>query len=252
MGTRDGLSKAPYIRESRRILPLKRIAERDIVAAGRSGARAQPFEDSVGVGWYAMDLHDCVGAPTSMFAETLPFQIPLGALIPRRIGNLLAACKNIGTTHLTNGSYRLHPVEWNVGESAGALAAFCCDQGCTPRQVWEDVQLRCGLQYRLLARGIPVAWTVDVSLTHPLFVPVQMLAAAGAIPESGPRFESLELQLDRALGESDRSALAHALEALGLTGTGVREQIQAQKPTTWRLVCTAASDELFSRFTRYL
>ncbi|MDP6220184.1 MAG: FAD-dependent oxidoreductase, partial [Candidatus Thalassarchaeaceae archaeon] len=35
---------------------------------------------------------------------TKPFQIPLGALFPRDGPvNLLAACKNIGTTHMTNG-----------------------------------------------------------------------------------------------------------------------------------------------------
>ena len=40
-----------------------------------------------------------------------------------RMRNLLPACKNIGTTHITNGCYRLHPVEWNIGEAAGVLAA---------------------------------------------------------------------------------------------------------------------------------
>lgn len=29
--------------------------------------------------------------------------------------------KNIGITHITNGCYRLHPVEWNIGEAAGYL-----------------------------------------------------------------------------------------------------------------------------------
>jgi hypothetical protein len=47
--------------------------------------------------------------------RTRPFQIPMGALILVRIRNLLAAAKNIGTTHITNG---LHPVEWNTGEAA--------------------------------------------------------------------------------------------------------------------------------------
>jgi hypothetical protein len=64
-----------------------------------------------------------------------PFQIPLGALIPVRVENLLPACKNLGVTHITNGCYRLHPVEWNVGEAAGALAAYCLDKGLTPRGV---------------------------------------------------------------------------------------------------------------------
>jgi hypothetical protein len=45
MGTRDGLSKMPYIRDSRRILAKKRIFEGEIVASGGSGARAAPFCD---------------------------------------------------------------------------------------------------------------------------------------------------------------------------------------------------------------
>ena len=60
-----------------------------------------------------------------MYAPTLPFQIPLGALIPIECDNLLAACKNINTTHLSNGAYRLQPVEWSIGEAAGSLAAYC-------------------------------------------------------------------------------------------------------------------------------
>ena len=41
-----------------------------------------------------------------------------------RVENLLPACKNIGTTHITNVCYRLHPVEWNIGGAAGLLAAL--------------------------------------------------------------------------------------------------------------------------------
>jgi hypothetical protein len=28
-------------------------------------------------------------------------------------------------THITNGALRVHPVEWNIGEVAGMLAAVC-------------------------------------------------------------------------------------------------------------------------------
>jgi hypothetical protein len=59
----------------------------------------------------------------------------LGALIPQRVENLLPANKNLGTTHITNGCYRRHPVEWNIGESAGALAACCLDHGVSPGAV---------------------------------------------------------------------------------------------------------------------
>ena len=83
---------------------------------------------------------------------SLPFQIPLGALIPVRVENLIPAAKNIGTTHITNGCYRLHPVEWNVGEVAGTLAAFCLERRCSPRTVYGSVPLRAELQDRLGVR----------------------------------------------------------------------------------------------------
>lgn len=161
MGTADGLSKSPYIRESRRIVPCFRILEQHVAAAGRSSA--ERFPDSVGVGWYPLDLHPAVGNPErNMFAPTHPFQIPLGALIPRPSpgapNNLIAACKNIGTTHISNGAYRLHPVEWAIGEAAGELAAFCADGGRTPAQVWESPTHTRALQERLRARGVRIEW----------------------------------------------------------------------------------------------
>lgn len=161
MGTADGLSMAPYVREARRIVPLFRILEHHVAAAGRSCA--EPFPDSVGVGWYPLDLHPAVGNPErNMFAPTHPFQIPLGALIPRPApgapNNLIAACKNIGTTHISNGAYRLHPVEWAIGEAAGELAAMCVADGRTPAEIWESPALTRTLQDHLRARGVRIDW----------------------------------------------------------------------------------------------
>src|SRR5208283_1442008 len=44
-------------------------------------------------------------------------------------------CKNLGTTHITNGCFRLDPVEWAIGEAAGALVAFCLDSRLSPSAV---------------------------------------------------------------------------------------------------------------------
>jgi len=76
-----------------------------------AGKTQAAFPDSVGIGWYPIDVHACVVDERSLSAPTLPFQIPIGALIPVECDNLVAACKNICTNHLTNGAYRLHPVE---------------------------------------------------------------------------------------------------------------------------------------------
>jgi FAD dependent oxidoreductase len=164
MGTKDGLSKAPYIRESRRIKALERILEQDITQHSKR-KRAKDYKNSVGIGWYQMDVHPCVGNDdVSMFEPTLPFQIPLGALIPVITKNLLPACKNIGTTHLTNGAYRLHLTEWAMGEAAGTLAAFCLKQQKIPRQVWESKQLTKSLQKMLIEQGAPLEWEREDSL----------------------------------------------------------------------------------------
>jgi len=123
VGTTDGLAKAPYTRESRRIKAEFTILEQHVAATGDDQGLAAVFDDSVGIGCYRIDLHPAVGGTNYIDIGSRPFQIPLGALLPERVENLLPAAKNIGTTHITNGCYRLHPVEWNVGEAAGALAA---------------------------------------------------------------------------------------------------------------------------------
>ena len=154
VGTGDGLAKMPYIRESRRIRALFTVTEGHVGTEARGGydvhsgkprpascnpaPRAEPFADSVGVGSYRIDLHMSTGGDNYIDISSLPFQIPLGALIPRRVRNLIAAGKNIGTTHITNGCYRLHPVEWNIGESAGLLAAFCLRTATEPHAVRES------------------------------------------------------------------------------------------------------------------
>jgi len=100
-------------------------ARMKLTGQNRAEVSAERFPDSVGIGSYRIDLHPSSGGNNYIDVSSLPFQIPLGALIPRRIENLIPACKNLGVTHITNGCYRLHPVEWNVGEAAGELANFC-------------------------------------------------------------------------------------------------------------------------------
>jgi len=161
-GSADGLAQAPYIRESRRIRAEYTVVEQDISLAVRGDKGAIDYHDTIGVGMYRIDLHPSTGGDTYLDVGCCPFQIPLGALIPKRMENLLPAGKNIGTTHITNGSYRLHPVEWNVGEAAGALAAFCLERGASPRVVRNTPGLLADFQARLERDGVELRWP-DVS-----------------------------------------------------------------------------------------
>jgi hypothetical protein len=165
-GTADGLAKYPYIRESRRIRAEFTVLERHVGAEARAKltgkkpgeVRAERFPDSVGVGSYRIDLHPSSGGDNYIDVASLPFQIPLGALIPRRVENLLPGCKNLGVTHVTNGCYRLHPVEWNVGEASGALAAFCLGRKEPPRQVRKNKALLADFQSYLRGDGFELEW----------------------------------------------------------------------------------------------
>ena len=165
VGSRDGLAKQPYIRESRRIKAEFTVLEQHVALAARPASNmAEHFHDSIGVGYYRIDLHPSTGGDNYIDVASLPFQIPLGALIPVRMENLLPAAKNIGTTHITNGCYRLHPVEWNIGEAAGALAAYCLERKITPRAVYRNAQHLEEFQRCLLKQGIELNWPDNISL----------------------------------------------------------------------------------------
>lgn len=129
-----------------------------ITGASGSDLRAASFADSVGIGSYAIDLHPTTAGNNYIDFATLPFEIPLGALIPQRITNLIAACKNIGVTHMTGGCYRLHPVEWGIGEAAGGLASQAIKTQRTPREIRELLKQLADFQSKLLAQGVENRW----------------------------------------------------------------------------------------------
>jgi len=162
LGADDGMAKYPYVRESRRIKAAFTVTEEHVGRENRllvSGKdTAAEFPDSVGVGYYQIDLHPTTGGDNYVDFASLQFQIPMGALIPQRMENLLAANKNIGTTHITNGCYREHPTEWNIGESAGLLACFALQKKATPRTIREKAELLDDFQKMIQAQGVEIRW----------------------------------------------------------------------------------------------
>jgi hypothetical protein len=156
-GTPDGIAPAPYVRESRRIRAEFTVLEQHIAHPLRPDG-PELFKDSVGIGSYRIDLHPSTDGSGYLDIGCWPFQIPLGAMIPVRVENLLPGGKNLGVTHITNGAFRLHPVEWNIGEVAGILSAYCLDRGLTPRGVRNDAQLLEEFQSLLRSRGIELSW----------------------------------------------------------------------------------------------
>lgn len=166
LGSDTGVAKYPYVRESRRIRAVFTVLEEHVgreqraMITGNSGnaLRAAEFFDSVGVGSYNIDLHPTTAGDNYIDFATLPFEIPLGALLPRRMTNLIAANKNIGVTHMTGGCYRLHPVEWGIGEAAGWLVSQAISRQTTPHAIRESPDRLADFQNELIKQGVELRW----------------------------------------------------------------------------------------------
>jgi hypothetical protein len=191
-GRADGTAPQAYIRESRRIAkPIVRVVEQHIAVADAAmpGKRApMNFSDSCGICVYGIDVHQIYGPPGTPWVgvgNVRPFQIPLGALVPTDAANLIAACKNIGATHLTSGAYRVHPGEWAIGEAAGLFAAYCVGQKVLPAQAHANPSRIAALQLRLLERGVPIFWwdDLDFDLDAKTFAAAHLLGVRGYLSD---------------------------------------------------------------------
>ncbi len=190
MDTADGLSKYPYIRESRRLLAQGRVVEQDIVEDSQPGPRARWFPDSIGTGFYMVDIHPCGANERGHMMMPRPFQIPMAALLPKTPVNFLPAGKSIGVTHLTNGAFRLHPIEWNVGEAAGTIASLWLESGKLPGSD--------SVQADLAAAGVPLVWFDDLSPSHPQYAAIQLAAIRGIYPLGADLHASPDAPITRA------------------------------------------------------
>ncbi|GAB4282905.1 MAG: FAD-dependent oxidoreductase [Oscillatoriaceae cyanobacterium] len=137
--------------------------------------RGTVFPDAVGIGHYAIDFHPCMTlsppeAPGNSERDgdrrgqgtAYPFQIPMRAMIPQKIDNMLVAGKSIATSHVAAAAYRVHSFEWSAGAAAGTAAAFALEKGIMPYQMVDDLtrpepELALFRQ-RLEANGNPTAF----------------------------------------------------------------------------------------------
>lgn len=137
--------------------------------------RSTIYPDSVGIAHYAIDFHPCMEksppeAPGNQERAgtrrgegmAYPFQIPLRALIPQKIDNMLVAGKSIATSHIAAAAYRVHSFEWSVGAAAGTTAAFALENGVMPyelvNQTFGQASMLQTLQEVLVRNGNPVAF----------------------------------------------------------------------------------------------
>jgi len=185
--TEDRLALIPYHRESRRIHGLVRYDLNDMTDP--YGQKDALYRTTIAVGDYPVDHHHARynGADTlpNLFFHAVPsFGLPLGALIPKDVDDLIVAEKSISVSNIVNGATRLQPVVLQIGQAAGALAALALAQG---KEV-EDVDVR-DVQRVILDAGGYILPYLDVEPDHALFRPLQRIGATGLLHSTSKRVE---------------------------------------------------------------
>lgn len=176
LGTHSGLSMVPYLREGRRILGRAAYGQdnfmlveadlREDITGGRNFSAT-----AVALAHYDIDIHGCrywdkrptyeaSGASIKEFVVR-PLQIPLEALVPQGVDNVLIGGKALAVSHITNGVTRVHYGEWSVGAAAGTTAGWLLRYGrpsdLNPAQVVVTGQMP-ALQQYLIDQGLKFTW----------------------------------------------------------------------------------------------
>jgi NADPH-dependent 2,4-dienoyl-CoA reductase/sulfur reductase-like enzyme len=164
------------IRETRRIKGDYVINELD-VDAGRT------YHDVIAVSASAFDPHGYYSSDYS-FAGLMPSTkhvkqsvtayIPLRAMLPAGLENILVIGRCHSMTHDVQAMIRMNPDVINEGYAAGYAAALCVKEGTTPRQVHLKA-----LQAHLAAKDIlPAAELARITVDMPEPTDAELTAAA--------------------------------------------------------------------------
>src|SRR4030095_8746634 len=133
-----GFSHQLYVREARRMVS-------DYVMLQQNCQGTRVASDSIGLGSYTMDSHNCQrivqGGVTKNEGDVqsgtpAPYGISYRSIIPR-----VGECENLfvpfalSTSHIAFGSIRMEPVFMILSQSAAAAAAFAIDDNVTVQQL---------------------------------------------------------------------------------------------------------------------
>ena len=176
----------PYYRESRRLVGVTTVTERDILPLPGGQVAPLPINhvgemSGIAIGNYPNDHHypgfDFPLAPKSLrwggrWTGT-PFTLPYEALIPQQVDGLLVCDKNLSVSHIANGATRLQPAILGVGQAAGMAAALCVEYQCQPR-------------------NLPVSALQEALLTDPI-APAAIVPCFDLVPGS-PDWQSQQQQ----------------------------------------------------------
>ena len=119
------------VRETRRIMGDRVIQDSDV----ENGTK----RDDVVVhnAWFLIDIHNPTGGGQAEGHShpAIPFDIPYGALLPRKLDDLLTCGRCISGTHRAHAAYRVMAICMATGQAAGVAAALSAKAHTTPRSL---------------------------------------------------------------------------------------------------------------------
>lgn len=175
-GTSYGLTKFPYVRDTRRSqrgLGGFRLTYADLSFRNPEdgGITARHFNDTIALGNYLYaDIHAlasgiCKSHPSNILSARdypiQPYYIPFRALTAQAVQNILIPGKGMAQSFVANAGTRLHPSEYSSGVAAGAAAVLMAYKSYeSTQQVYDNID-----ELQNLIRGpainSPLKWTFE-------------------------------------------------------------------------------------------
>ena len=115
-------------RESYRIVGEAFITEADFISG-------KMYEDSICNAFYPIDLHTKEGLKGKKLKTGIVPTVPLGALIPKGIANIMVAGRCVSSDRLANSALRVQASCMAMGQAAGAAATLAILKQTTPGAV---------------------------------------------------------------------------------------------------------------------
>ena len=118
------------VRETYRVVGEKTVTEQDYLAG-------YVHDDALSWSYWMVDQHNAgKGSARLVFHEEgLAGTIPLGAMLPKGVKNMLVAGRAISSDHAANSALRVQASCMAMGQAAGVVAALAASRDCDPREV---------------------------------------------------------------------------------------------------------------------
>lgn len=130
--TLAGVAPELYVRESRHLIGLARLHADDVLGGRR-------FADALAVGRYPLDGQVYREGEAPFFLGLpRPYEVPLRALVPRNLKNLLVVSQAASFDSAASYSARVAPLQVNLGQSAGLAVAVAARFGEDFSQLTRD------------------------------------------------------------------------------------------------------------------